>query len=254
MQSEQGSPTSATFCSTKGVRVSQRCENDVHQRTRADANSSRTASTSSSRSHSLLGPYGHTDDMRIPLTPSPAFLAQLADPASTPSPSDPPLIWIDSQPFLLELQGILEPPADEKGAAEAGDAVGASMEGVRVGKVDLADPVSRGVLSLAFAWTLRSQRMLAEYDVLLTDDVSPARRRNQSSESHTTASKAKLRNCSRPTPSSAPLARPPLLLPTTTTTPTLAQQSGANSPPLLPLPPIPSPPPAATNHKSPSPL
>ncbi|BGP34660.1 hypothetical protein JCM10296v2_006482 [Rhodotorula toruloides] len=78
--------------------------------------------------------------MRIPLTPAPAFLAQLADTPSAPSPSDPPLIWIDSQPFLLELQGILEPPADEKGAGEAGEAVGTSMEGVRVGKIDLADP------------------------------------------------------------------------------------------------------------------
>ncbi|BGP10672.1 hypothetical protein JCM10049v2_006564 [Rhodotorula toruloides] len=106
--------------------------------------------------------------MRIPLTPSPAFLAQLADPASTPSPSDPPLIWIDSQPFLLELQGILEPPADEKGAAEAGDAVGASMEGVRVGKVDLADP-KKPVLRIAHhRLEGKVEKLLTPYALLRT--------------------------------------------------------------------------------------
>ncbi|CDR45489.1 RHTO0S11e00738g1_1 [Rhodotorula toruloides] len=106
--------------------------------------------------------------MRIPLTPSPAFLAQLADPSSTPSPSDPPLIWIDSQPFLLELQGILEPPADEKGAGEAGDAAGASMEGVRVGKVDLADP-KKPVLRIAHhRLEGKVEKLLTPYALLRT--------------------------------------------------------------------------------------
>ncbi|PRQ75733.1 Ctf8-domain containing protein, partial [Rhodotorula toruloides] len=106
--------------------------------------------------------------MRIPLTPSPAFLAQLADSSSTPNPSDPPLIWIDSQPFLLELQGILEPPSDEKGAEEAGEAAAASMEGVRVGKVDLADP-KKPVLRIAHhRLEGKVEKLLTPYALLRT--------------------------------------------------------------------------------------
>ncbi|BGP26982.1 hypothetical protein Rt10032_c20g6297 [Rhodotorula toruloides] len=106
--------------------------------------------------------------MRIPLTPSPVFLAQLADPASTSSASDPSPIWIDSQPFLLELQGILEPPADEKGTGEGAQAAPASMDGVRVGKVDLADP-KKPVLRIAHhRLEGKIEKLLTPYALLRT--------------------------------------------------------------------------------------
>ncbi|GAA5974301.1 hypothetical protein JCM11641_006723 [Rhodosporidiobolus odoratus] len=77
--------------------------------------------------------------MRLELTPTPACQTQLAQPP--PSVSDPPLVFIDSQPFLLELQGKLELPPNEIEQAQRENAGRGEMEGVRVGKVDLSDPV-----------------------------------------------------------------------------------------------------------------
>ncbi|GAA6050972.1 hypothetical protein JCM3770_005349 [Rhodotorula araucariae] len=75
--------------------------------------------------------------MRLPLHSAACLLAQLASP---PSPSEPPLVFIDDEPFLVELQGSLEAPTGEECAGEEASKAGAAMEGVRVGKVDLADP------------------------------------------------------------------------------------------------------------------
>ncbi|GAA5888966.1 hypothetical protein JCM6882_009698 [Rhodosporidiobolus microsporus] len=83
--------------------------------------------------------------MRLPLTPTPACSLQLS---TTPSSSDPPLAFIDNEPFLVEMQGILElPPGEQEEAARENEGRG-EMEGVRVGKVDLSDP-KKPVLRIA---------------------------------------------------------------------------------------------------------
>ncbi|BGP57568.1 hypothetical protein JCM8202_000472 [Rhodotorula sphaerocarpa] len=69
--------------------------------------------------------------MRLSLTVTPTLTSQLALEAS---PDAPPLAFIDDEPFLLELQGSLDPPKGEDPALELG------MEGVRVGKLDLDNP------------------------------------------------------------------------------------------------------------------
>lgn len=72
--------------------------------------------------------------MRLPLDPTPSFLYSLSHP---PSASDPPLVFIDQEPFLVELQGSLEMPG---GGHEGGEE---EMRGVEVGKIDLSEPVRR---------------------------------------------------------------------------------------------------------------
>ncbi|GAA5946526.1 hypothetical protein JCM3765_000279 [Sporobolomyces pararoseus] len=80
--------------------------------------------------------------MRLPLEITPSFSSQL--PLTSTSANDPPLLFIDSEPFIVELQGKLELPEGE--AVE--DGFGSStddasrLRGSRVGKVDLSDPVS----------------------------------------------------------------------------------------------------------------
>ncbi|GAA5909707.1 uncharacterized protein JCM6883_004608 [Sporobolomyces salmoneus] len=79
--------------------------------------------------------------MRLPLQISPSFTSQL--PLSSTSSSDPPLVFIDSEPFIVELQGKLDLPEGEAepdtysggGADEAG-----RLRGSRVGRIDLSDP------------------------------------------------------------------------------------------------------------------
>ncbi|GAA6009243.1 hypothetical protein JCM11491_004243 [Sporobolomyces phaffii] len=75
--------------------------------------------------------------MRIPLEIAPSFASQL--PLAAPAPSDPPLVFIDSEPFIVEFQGKLDLPEGE--ADESGGPDEASrLRGSRVGKVDLSDP------------------------------------------------------------------------------------------------------------------
>ena len=82
--------------------------------------------------------------MRLPLHPTRAFLDQIANSTShSAAPGAPPLLFIESEPFLVELQGSLE--------LEGFPGVEGTMElmrGVQVGKVDLEVPVS----SLALSW------------------------------------------------------------------------------------------------------
>ncbi|TNY18021.1 hypothetical protein DMC30DRAFT_449218 [Rhodotorula diobovata] len=92
--------------------------------------------------------------MRLPLQPAPSLLSQLSpsSPSSsstgTPSHPDPPLVFIDNEPFLVELQGSLEGPTGEPSAGQEASQAGTLMHGVRVGKVDLSDP-KRPVLRIA---------------------------------------------------------------------------------------------------------
>lgn len=74
--------------------------------------------------------------MRLPLVPAASFLSQLPS-----NPSDPPLVFIDHEPFLVELQGSLEGPTGEPSAGQEASKAGELIEGARVGKVDLSDPV-----------------------------------------------------------------------------------------------------------------
>jgi hypothetical protein len=86
--------------------------------------------------------------MRLLLTPSPSLSTSLSLPP--PTPSDPPLAFIDSEPFLIELQGTLELPGSaSQGGGEPGGGGGGGMESVWVGKMDLQEPVSVSVES----WT-----------------------------------------------------------------------------------------------------
>ena len=85
--------------------------------------------------------------MRLPLQISPSFTSQL--PLSESSPSDPPLLFIDQEPFIVELQGKLDLPegeAEEDGLG-AGDEA-SRLRGSRVGKIDLSDPVNSKFFSL----------------------------------------------------------------------------------------------------------
>lgn len=74
--------------------------------------------------------------MRLPLVPARSFLSQ-----SALSSSDPPLVFIDDEPFLVELQGSLEGPTGETSAGQEASKAADLIEGARVGKVDLSDPV-----------------------------------------------------------------------------------------------------------------
>ncbi|SDA02929.1 BZ3500_MvSof-1268-A1-R1_Chr11-1g03222 [Microbotryum saponariae] len=70
--------------------------------------------------------------MRIPLRPTLAFdLALLQRPSSG---SAPPLVFIDEEPFLIELQGALElPHTGQEGTME-------QLAGAHVGKIDIDEP------------------------------------------------------------------------------------------------------------------
>lgn len=74
--------------------------------------------------------------MQLPLELSPSLADQLA---SDQGQGVPPLAFIDDEPFLLELQGSLDPPKGED--ADTTERLG-GMSGVRVGKLDLENPVS----------------------------------------------------------------------------------------------------------------
>jgi hypothetical protein len=65
---------------------------------------------------------------RLPISLSPSVSLPVAS-----SSTSPPLAWIDEEPFIIELQGSLELPGSEKGAAD--------MSGVIAGKLDLVQPV-----------------------------------------------------------------------------------------------------------------
>ncbi|POY76229.1 hypothetical protein BMF94_0424 [Rhodotorula taiwanensis] len=77
--------------------------------------------------------------MGIPLKPTSLLAHQLA---SQGHADLPPLAFIDDEPFLLELQGSLDPPKGEDPALDLG------MDGVRVGKLDLENP-KKPVLRIA---------------------------------------------------------------------------------------------------------
>ncbi|GAA5980089.1 hypothetical protein JCM21900_005001 [Sporobolomyces salmonicolor] len=109
--------------------------------------------------------------MRLPLHPTSSLLAQLS---SSASPSDPPLLFIDHEPFLVELQGTLQLPPGE---AEPGTpAVGGNhlhaMAGARVGNVDLSDP-KKPVLRIAHhRLEGRLETLLTPYALLRTTPAS----------------------------------------------------------------------------------
>lgn len=78
--------------------------------------------------------------MRLALEPTPAFTHELRyAPAS-----EPPLVFLDQEPFLVELQGALEL------SGESGDA-STGMHGVKVGKIDFSQVVS--YMMLAKRWS-----------------------------------------------------------------------------------------------------
>ncbi|BGP19312.1 hypothetical protein JCM10213_006201 [Rhodosporidiobolus nylandii] len=113
--------------------------------------------------------------MRLPLAPTPACQLQLASP---PNKDDPPLVFIDNEPFILELQGILEAPP---GTAEEAQSEGRSeMEGVRVGKVDLSDP-KKPILRIAH------HRLEGKLETLLTPYALLRTTRTPSSADSTSA-------------------------------------------------------------------
>ncbi|GAA5865081.1 hypothetical protein JCM8547_007706 [Rhodosporidiobolus lusitaniae] len=99
--------------------------------------------------------------MRLPLEPTSACTLQLASSFSSSSPSDPPLVFIDNEPFLVELQGILGLPPGEQEQALLENGGRDEMEGVRVGKVDLSNP-KKPVLRIAH------HRLEGKLETLLT--------------------------------------------------------------------------------------
>ncbi|GAA6010943.1 hypothetical protein JCM10207_004004 [Rhodosporidiobolus poonsookiae] len=109
--------------------------------------------------------------MRLPLTPTEPCRLQLSTPSSS---SDPPLLFIDNEPFLVELQGKLElPPGEEELARQENGGRGA-MEGVRVGKVDLSDP-KKPVLRIAHhRLEGKLETLLTPYALLRTTRTSSA--------------------------------------------------------------------------------
>ncbi|BGP50940.1 hypothetical protein JCM10450v2_006866 [Rhodotorula kratochvilovae] len=109
--------------------------------------------------------------MRLPLQPAPSLLSQLASP---PSPTDPPLLFIGNEPFLVELQGSLEGPTGEECAGEEASKAAAAMEGVRVGKVDLSDP-KKPVLRIAHhRLEGKLETLLTPYALLRTTRTAPS--------------------------------------------------------------------------------
>ena len=75
--------------------------------------------------------------MQLPLEPSASLADQLA--SDQGGQGVPPLAFIDDEPFLLELQGSLDPPKGED--ADTTERLG-GMSGLRVGKLDFENPVS----------------------------------------------------------------------------------------------------------------
>lgn len=75
--------------------------------------------------------------MQLPLEASPSLVEQLA--SDQGGQGVPPLAFIDDEPFLLELQGSLDPPKGED--SDTTERLG-GMSGVRVGKLDFENPVS----------------------------------------------------------------------------------------------------------------
>ncbi|GAA5887063.1 hypothetical protein JCM5296_001583 [Sporobolomyces johnsonii] len=104
--------------------------------------------------------------MRLPLHPTPSLLAQLSH---SSTPSDPPLLFIDQEPFLIELQGSLQLPPGEDD--HGGDYMHA-MAGTRVGNVDLSDP-KKPVLRIAHhRLEGRLEPLLTPYALLRTTPTS----------------------------------------------------------------------------------
>ncbi|GAA5876460.1 hypothetical protein JCM1840_005545 [Sporobolomyces johnsonii] len=104
--------------------------------------------------------------MRLPLHPTPSLLTQLSH---SSTPSDPPLLFIDQEPFLVELQGSLQlPPGEDDHPADYMHA----MAGTRVGNVDLSDP-KKPVLRIAHhRLEGRLERLLTPYALLRTTPTS----------------------------------------------------------------------------------
>lgn len=103
--------------------------------------------------------------MRVPLTPTPSFTHELRFP---PDASDPPLVFLDREPFLVELQGALELPGASHGASDTtsnGDGIG-EMRGVKVGKIDFEQPVSPWRRRNGIASRLHASRRVGEYQRL----------------------------------------------------------------------------------------
>jgi len=74
--------------------------------------------------------------MRLPLHTTPALIAAIQTDASNPTSKQPPLVFLDDEPFLIELQGSLELPGGH------GEGAPLEMRGLSVGKVDFSEPVS----------------------------------------------------------------------------------------------------------------
>ncbi|GAA5895925.1 hypothetical protein JCM8208_005126 [Rhodotorula glutinis] len=107
--------------------------------------------------------------MRLPLVPARSFLSQ-----SALSSSDPPLVFIDDEPFLVELQGSLEGPTGETSAGQEASKAADLIEGARVGKVDLSDP-KKPVLRIAHhRLEGKLETLLTPYALLRTSRVSPS--------------------------------------------------------------------------------
>ncbi|GAA5935000.1 hypothetical protein JCM1841_007079 [Sporobolomyces salmonicolor] len=111
--------------------------------------------------------------MRLPLHPTSSLLSQLS---SSASPSDPPLLFIDHEPFLVELQGTLQLPPGEAEPGTPAPAVGGNalhaMAGARVGNVDLSDP-KKPVLRIAHhRLEGRLETLLTPYALLRTTPAS----------------------------------------------------------------------------------
>ncbi|GAA6003054.1 uncharacterized protein JCM10292_000314 [Rhodotorula paludigena] len=147
--------------------------------------------------------------MRLSLEPAPSVLSQIS---ASPEPSDAPLVWIDREPFLVELQGALEAPAGEEAAGTEASECARAIEGVRVGKVDLSDP-KKPVMRIAHhRLEGKVEKLLTPYALLRTTRSAPS-----SSVADTSAildcppraaKRQKLDTSSASTDSTAPRAEP----------------------------------------------
>ncbi|GAA6061635.1 hypothetical protein JCM10212_002512 [Sporobolomyces blumeae] len=113
--------------------------------------------------------------MRIPLHVSRSLESQLAPSSTTPSASDPPLVFIEREPFLVEFQGYLELPAgdsaDEDGSGAGGSGSGddaARLRGSRVGKIDLSDPKKPTMRIAHHRLEGKLEKLLTPYALLRT--------------------------------------------------------------------------------------
>ncbi|GAA5928235.1 hypothetical protein JCM3775_000550 [Rhodotorula graminis] len=140
--------------------------------------------------------------MRLALVPAASFLSQPA-----PSASDPPLVFIDREPFLVELQGSLEGPTGEPSAGIEASKAPHLIDGARVGKVDLSDP-KKPVLRIAH------HRLEGKLETLLTPYALLRTSRAPPPSSDDTAEPASKR------PRLSPSPGPPTTTPTPTTTTT----------------------------------